>query len=171
MITTDSTIRASDQDRENVVEVLRDAYTAGRLTLEEFHERITAAFSGRTWGALRELTRDLPPDARLGPGLLPGQPARPRAAVSADRVPGRARPVAPPAVVKSRVPAILPIALFWLALSIAARTPDALIPAVLVMLLLLSSRESCRARQSYSARRETGRPLPPGERSGRRHTR
>ncbi|HYX60858.1 MAG TPA: DUF1707 domain-containing protein, partial [Streptosporangiaceae bacterium] len=33
---TDRAIRASDKERESVVDVLRDAYTDGRLTLEEF---------------------------------------------------------------------------------------------------------------------------------------
>ena len=32
---TDRAIRASDKERESVVDVLRDAYTDGRLTLEE----------------------------------------------------------------------------------------------------------------------------------------
>src|SRR5690348_1101227 len=36
---TDRAIRASDKERESVVDVLRDAYTDGRLTLEEFEER------------------------------------------------------------------------------------------------------------------------------------
>src|SRR5215472_7410423 len=40
---SDYSIRASDVDREVVVATLRDAYTAGRLTLEEFDERTTAA--------------------------------------------------------------------------------------------------------------------------------
>ena len=39
---TDRPIRASDKERESVVDVLRDAYTDGRLTLEEFEERTSA---------------------------------------------------------------------------------------------------------------------------------
>ena len=35
-MTDDGGIRASDADREHVVEILREAYSAGRLTLEEF---------------------------------------------------------------------------------------------------------------------------------------
>jgi Domain of unknown function (DUF1707) len=53
-------IRASREDREAVVAVLRDAYVAGRLTLDEFDERTSAAYAGRTWGELRGLTADLP---------------------------------------------------------------------------------------------------------------
>ena len=36
---TDRPIRASDQERESVVDVLRDAFTDGRLTFDEFEER------------------------------------------------------------------------------------------------------------------------------------
>ena len=49
-MTTDGTMRASDHDRESAVEVLRDAYTAGRLNLDEFDERTTAAYAAKTWG-------------------------------------------------------------------------------------------------------------------------
>jgi hypothetical protein len=62
-------IRASDHDRDAVVGMLRDAFAEGRLTLEEFQERTTAAYAGRTWGDLRELTRDLPVQPILGADL------------------------------------------------------------------------------------------------------
>jgi hypothetical protein len=57
---SDDPIRASDSDREVVVATLRDAYTAGRLTLDEFDERTTAAYEGKTWGDLRQLTATSP---------------------------------------------------------------------------------------------------------------
>jgi hypothetical protein len=78
---TDDPIRASDADRETVVAALRDAYTAGRLTLDEFDERMTAAYASKTWGDLRQLTIDLPSQPILGtdvPGRrLPTEPALP----------------------------------------------------------------------------------------------
>ena len=64
-MTNDGGIRASDSDRENVVEILRDAYSTGRLTMAEFDERTTVAFAARTWGELRKLTADLPQQAKL----------------------------------------------------------------------------------------------------------
>jgi hypothetical protein len=79
---TDDTIRASDADREVVVAALRDAYTAGRLTLDEFDERVTGAYGGRTWGDLRELTVDLPIQPVLGadvPGRDQPEPPSPPA--------------------------------------------------------------------------------------------
>ena len=79
-------IRASDRDRDAVVATLRDAYTDGRLTLEEFQERTAAAYGGRTWGDLRELTTDLPVQPILGTDLPPE--AQPAGAVSAQLPPG-----------------------------------------------------------------------------------
>jgi hypothetical protein len=64
-------IRASDHDRDAVAATLRDAYADGRLTLEEFQERTAAAYDGRTWGDLRELTTDLPVQPVLGSDLPP----------------------------------------------------------------------------------------------------
>lgn len=66
----DGRIRASDADRDKVVDMLRGAYAEGRLSLEEFDERTTAAYAAKTWSALRELTADLPAGAGMaGPGL------------------------------------------------------------------------------------------------------
>jgi hypothetical protein len=53
-------MRASDADREHVVEALRDAYSQGRLTEEEFSERVETAYKARTYGELGRLTNDLP---------------------------------------------------------------------------------------------------------------
>lgn len=54
-------LRASDVDRDRVVEVLNSAAGDGRLTMEELDERVTAALSARTLAELAELTVDLPP--------------------------------------------------------------------------------------------------------------
>ncbi|MGI5509219.1 DUF1707 SHOCT-like domain-containing protein [Streptomyces sp. CA-106131] len=53
-------MRASHADRDQVVEILRDAAGDGRLTSEELDERVEAALSARTIGELAGLTRDLP---------------------------------------------------------------------------------------------------------------
>src|SRR2546423_38243 len=53
-------LRASDADREHAVELLREHAAAGRLTLEEFTERMSAAYGALTNEELAELTRDLP---------------------------------------------------------------------------------------------------------------
>ncbi|MEV7414240.1 DUF1707 domain-containing protein [Streptomyces sp. NPDC089919] len=53
-------LRASDADRERVVERLRDAVAEGRLDMDEFEERLEAAYRSRTYAELAPLTRDLP---------------------------------------------------------------------------------------------------------------
>ncbi|MER5223972.1 DUF1707 SHOCT-like domain-containing protein [Streptomyces flaveus] len=53
-------LRASDADRERVVEVLREAVAEGRLDMEEFEERLDATYKARTYGELAPITRDLP---------------------------------------------------------------------------------------------------------------
>lgn len=53
-------IRASDSEREHTVELLRRHSVEGRLTLEEFADRIERAYDAKTRDALEQLTRDLP---------------------------------------------------------------------------------------------------------------
>jgi len=55
-----SLVRASDADRDRVVEALAAASAEGRLTLEEYSERSDAALVARTLGDLAGLTADLP---------------------------------------------------------------------------------------------------------------
>ncbi|OLT41779.1 hypothetical protein BJF85_05130 [Saccharomonospora sp. CUA-673] len=51
--------RASDADRERVAAHLQHQVAEGRLTLDEFSERVAAADRARTVGELADLTRDL----------------------------------------------------------------------------------------------------------------
>ena len=53
-------LRASHEDRDRVVEVLRAAAGDGRLTAEELDERLDAALTARTYRELAVLTTDLP---------------------------------------------------------------------------------------------------------------
>lgn len=61
-------LRASHQDRDRVVEVLRVAAGDGRLTAEELDDRLERALAARTYAELAVLTNDLPasPEAALG---------------------------------------------------------------------------------------------------------
>ena len=59
--------RASDRDRDQVVERLREAAAEGRLTADELDERLTRAFSAATFGELDTLTDDLPVPAPAPP--------------------------------------------------------------------------------------------------------
>jgi hypothetical protein len=53
-------LRASDADRDRMVTLLREHAAEGRLTLEEFTERMAAAYAARTHEELDTLARDLP---------------------------------------------------------------------------------------------------------------
>ncbi|MCZ7460042.1 DUF1707 SHOCT-like domain-containing protein [Streptomyces sp. WMMC940] len=53
-------MRASDAERERIAERLRDAVAEGRLDMDEFEERLDAAYKARTHGELEPLVRDLP---------------------------------------------------------------------------------------------------------------
>jgi DUF1707 SHOCT-like domain/Cell wall-active antibiotics response LiaF, C-terminal len=53
-------IRVSDADRDRTVALLREHTVAGRLTLEEFTDRMSVAYHARTNAELEELVFDLP---------------------------------------------------------------------------------------------------------------
>ncbi|GAA0431548.1 hypothetical protein Acor_04300 [Acrocarpospora corrugata] len=63
-------MRASDAEREAVVERLRDASVEGRLTLAELTERTEAAYLAQTHAELAQVTADLP-GATAGPAPFP----------------------------------------------------------------------------------------------------
>ena len=90
-------IRASDAERAAVVQQLQAALAEGRITVDEFTERSSAAQAARTHADLAPLTRDLPVPGRFHPA--PGSPAplagppggRPDSAVPVVAVFGGAR--------------------------------------------------------------------------------
>lgn len=59
-------IRASDDEREQTVIRMREHAVAGRLTLEEFAERVSSAYAARTGDELEALLRDLPARTEVG---------------------------------------------------------------------------------------------------------
>jgi hypothetical protein len=63
-------LRASDTDRDQVVDVLRDALMSGRLSQDEHSERLEQTLQARTLGELEPITRDL---------VVPGQGPQPAA--------------------------------------------------------------------------------------------
>jgi hypothetical protein len=92
----DPRIRASDDDRERTVALLREHHAAGRLDADEFNERMDKAYAAKTLGELDELMSDLPvidlyrlPDASLPPHYRRQIPGSGSLAVAAD---GVARP-------------------------------------------------------------------------------
>jgi len=55
-------VRASDAERDAVVGRLNQAVGEGRLTMDEFSQRLELAYAARTRGDLDALLRDLPAD-------------------------------------------------------------------------------------------------------------
>jgi hypothetical protein len=75
-------MRASDDDRQQVVDRLRGALADGRLKMGEFEDRVGLAYQAVTYGDLAPLCADLP---------AAGSMTAPRAARPARPAPGRAR--------------------------------------------------------------------------------
>jgi hypothetical protein len=73
----DPRLRASDADRERTAALLREHHAVGRLTAEEFDDRIDKAFRAATIGELDALLADMPaidlyqlPSAGIRPGRV-----------------------------------------------------------------------------------------------------
>jgi hypothetical protein len=143
---TDDPIRASDADREAVVDTLREAFTAGRLTLEEFDDRMSAAYLGRTWGDLRELTTDLPSQPVLGTDV-PVRELRPGTAAPAPLpLPGAAEETEaqddPPVPARRRpIAMLIPLAVWTLLVVHASAAPEVvfLLIAVFAVISVMSA--------------------------------
>jgi hypothetical protein len=74
--------RASDADRDQIIELLRDAVTDGRLDPVEFDERLGTALAARTFDTLTPLITDLIAMPDSGGAVTPpfaGTPAKPAA--------------------------------------------------------------------------------------------
>ena len=105
----DPDLRVSQADRDEVVAVLAGHFADGRLTVEEYEERVETAFAARTGRDLEPLLTDLP---AADPPPAPARTHR-RRARSSLRVPlVPVRPVAVAAVIVLAI-AIGPWAL-WL---------------------------------------------------------
>ena len=68
-------LRASDADRDRVIELLRAAIADGRLDAAEFHQRLDAALAARTFDALAPLTADLAAPGQQAAIAAPAKPA------------------------------------------------------------------------------------------------
>lgn len=62
-------LRAGDLDRQRVAERLRSAVDEGRLSLDEYDERLRDTYGAKTYGDLAALTADLPPVSSKGASL------------------------------------------------------------------------------------------------------
>jgi hypothetical protein len=129
-VVSDGGMRASDSDREKVVEVLGAAYTEGRLSLDEFDDRTNAAYAAKTWDQLRQLTGDLPsgvtPDGEPQPHQPDFSPMLP-----AGRTPQQHGVVFVP---------FLPVAIVFLILATSTHAVLLFVPMVILLFAWRASR-------------------------------
>ena len=79
-------MRASRDDREQVIDTLKAAFVHGRLSRDELDERVARALVPLTYAELAALTDDLP--AAPGPGALPVESGLAKAGVYVTVVAG-----------------------------------------------------------------------------------
>ena len=77
-------MRASYDDRDRVVELLRVSAGDGRISPEELDERVEAALTARTYNELTALVADLPNAPGAAPAAMSAPPAKPREVVRID---------------------------------------------------------------------------------------
>lgn len=75
---TQPSLRIGDTEREAAAAELREHYAHGRLTLDEFNQRLDAVFAAKTQRDLQRITSDLPhvrPDNVPLPSAQVGRPS------------------------------------------------------------------------------------------------
>ncbi|MEU0681996.1 DUF1707 domain-containing protein [Streptomyces albogriseolus] len=70
-------LRASDADRDRIVDLLHEAHAEGRLTADEHAERVEGVLTAKTLGELERFIQDLPAahQRRAAPFSAPVRPA------------------------------------------------------------------------------------------------
>ena len=101
-------LRASHGDRDRAVDVLKAAFAEGRLTKDEYDERVADVFASRTYADLAALTCDLPagPFGTMLPAPMAAHPAArgTNALAIASLVLGLSQPFAP---ILTTIPAVI----------------------------------------------------------------
>jgi uncharacterized membrane protein len=142
----DGHVRVGDVERDHALDALGKHYAAGRLSAEEFEERISAALRARTRGDLSALFLDLPSNRATWHST-------PRARADSWRLAGR---ILTAAVATALVLGVL-VALLFVVLVTTMMAFSGLIWLVLLWWLLTAStrrghrRQACRShrRQAY----------------------
>ena len=161
-------LRAGHADREQVIEVLKDAFVDGRLTRDELGARAGRALAARTYAELAALTSGIPPapDAPASAG-----PARPPA-------PARRRPLAKAAAGSGGCLVIAAGALRLVGLADPGNTPGPIpkfwgtpffvvaLAAVIAALFILGNGVATAIEQRRSRRQLPPRPGPGGHALG-----
>ena len=104
-----SHLRASDADRDQVLEALKIAFVQGRLTIDELDERAGQTLVSRTYGELAALTADIPSgpaQAVLRPRAAPAEVPAAEPVPAALGTPASAKAAVWAACVIAALPAI-----------------------------------------------------------------
>jgi hypothetical protein len=104
-------MRASTADRESAIETLKSGFSDGRLTQEEYSERVGLAYASRTYDDLTAITWDLP---------APGEVTGLRRATEPQPVERQLNGLAVSSVVLACFPGLL--SMLAVVLGLAART-------------------------------------------------
>jgi DUF1707 SHOCT-like domain len=75
-MSTEHSLRASDDDRDRLVEQLQRHAAAGRLSLDEYAERVDRVLVARTHGELAAVVYDLPAESTVDAALHHREAAR-----------------------------------------------------------------------------------------------
>jgi uncharacterized membrane protein len=84
---TQPSLRIGDRERDAVAAELQEHYARGRLTLEEFNQRLDAVFAAKTQGDLSQITADLP-HVRSGGTPLPSSGTGRSPQLAGESLPG-----------------------------------------------------------------------------------
>ena len=67
-------LRASTADRERAIDVLKAGFAEGRLTKDEYDDRVSVTYAARTYADLAAVTADLPGGQFTAPAWPPARP-------------------------------------------------------------------------------------------------
>ncbi len=139
-------LRASDADREHVVETLKVAFVQGRLAKDELDLRIGQAFVSRTYAELAALTADIPVESA-------GAPRRPKPALVPARPPANKKAATWALVVVAHIPVAMIVVAVIIGSDALAQVASPMVYAYLMFVAialthLIDSRLKKRARRS-----------------------
>jgi hypothetical protein len=137
-------LRASDTDREQMIDVLKAAFVQGRLTKDEFDVRIGQAFAARTYADLAAVI----PAGRIG-AQSPLKAARAQARPPVNKH------------VKPAVCAIVPAAAMWLAAFLAGNAAVFMVAIVVTIAAFLASPAANALMLGSGQKKRFGAQLPP----------
>jgi uncharacterized membrane protein len=131
----DPRLRVSDAERDKTIEVLREHHAVGRLSAQEYEERMHSVFLAKTRGELDEVLADLPAIDlyRLPSAGIAGSRARGGARIEPRGGSGRLPERIPPAAVRTAAA----LAVFGAALAMGA-VFNSWIATVVVILLVVA---------------------------------